>query len=169
MLITIRTTPDLCEAIHARVDKSIVKMMGEVKMMTEVQDDYSQHYSDSKFWHKLKKFGKKAGVKVAYAALLLFYTAKKPTTPKKAKASIFGALGYFILPLDIIPDFTPIAGYSDDLSVLLVALLTVAAYIDAESKQEAKDKLVNWFGESVLEDVSVMDKDLEKKRNEKKD
>ncbi|PEO50494.1 hypothetical protein CN563_02685 [Bacillus sp. AFS026049] len=51
----------------------------------------------------MKKFGKKAGVKVVYVALLLFYTLQKPTTPVWAKTVIVGALGYFILPIDLIP------------------------------------------------------------------
>lgn len=132
--------------------------------ITNVDENYSKHFSEDGFWKKVLKYGKKAGVKVTYATLLLFYTAKKPTTPLKAKTTIFGALGYFILPIDLIPDFTPVIGYTDDLSALLVALLIVAAYIDSETKQLAKDKIVDWFGENALEDVNSIDKDIEKKR-----
>lgn len=137
--------------------------------ITNVDEDYLKHYSEDSFWKKVLKYGRKAGVKVTYVTLLLFYTAKKPTTPLKAKTTIFGALGYFILPIDLIPDFTPVVGYSDDLGALIAALLIVAAYIDTETKQLAKNKIVDWFGENALEDVNSIDKDIEKKRQKDDD
>lgn len=129
-------------------------------------EQYSEHYSEEKFWDKILKYAKKAGVKVTYAALLLFYTLKKPTTPFKAKSVIIGALGYFILPVDLIPDFAPVIGYTDDLGVIIGALIVVAAYIDSESKQQAKDKIVDWFGQDALDETVSVDKDIDKKRKE---
>ncbi|WP_110114264.1 YkvA family protein [Bacillus sp. CGMCC 1.16541] len=114
-----------------------------------------KHYSDDKLWSKLKKFSKKAGSSVVYAVLLLYYTLQKPNVPKKAKMTIIGALGYFILPLDLIPDTFIGVGYVDDLSALTVALIQVAMYIDDEVKQKAKVKLTDWFGDDV--DTSEID------------
>ncbi|MBT2605311.1 DUF1232 domain-containing protein [Bacillus sp. ISL-53] len=73
--------------------------MGEIIIDTT---KYSDNFSEDSFWKKIKKIGKKAGVKVVYVALLLFYTLQKPTTPVWAKTVIIGALGYFILPIDLI-------------------------------------------------------------------
>nr|WP_240335318.1 YkvA family protein [Paraliobacillus sediminis] len=115
----------------------------------------SEHYSDEKFWGKLKKFAKKAGSSVVYAVLLLYYTLQKPEVPTKAKAVIIGALGYFILPLDLIPDFVTGVGYTDDLGALGFALFQVAMYIDDSIKLKAKDKLTEWFGDKV--DTSAID------------
>ena len=84
---------------------------------------YAGHYNENEFWEKLKKFARKAGIKVTYAALLLFYVLKSPGTSTKDRAKILGALGYFILPIDLIPDFIPIAGYTDDLAARKAALL----------------------------------------------
>ena len=137
--------------------------------ITNVDEGYSEHYSEDGFWKKVLQYGKKAGVKVTYAVLLLFYTAQKPTTPLKAKTTIFAALGYFIFPIDLIPDLTPVVGYADDLSAVLAALLIVAAYIDNETKQLAKNKIVDWFGENALKDIESIDKDIEKKRQKDKD
>ena len=114
-----------------------------------------KHYSEDKFWAKLKKFGKKAGSSVVYAVLLLYYTLQKPGVPKKAKATIIGALGYFILPFDLIPDFALGLGFTDDLGALGIALIQVAIYIDDEIKMKAKTKLTEWFGNSV--DTSDID------------
>ncbi|MDR4305005.1 DUF1232 domain-containing protein, partial [Bacillus mycoides] len=87
-----------------------------------------KHYSDNKFWEKVKKYAKKAGSSVIYAVLLLYFTLQKDDVPVTAKATIAAALGYFIFPLDLIPDLTPIIGYADDLGALGIALVQVAMY-----------------------------------------
>jgi uncharacterized membrane protein YkvA (DUF1232 family) len=119
----------------------------------------SKHFSDDKFWVKLKKFSKKAGSSVVYAVLLLFYTLQKPEVPVKVKGVIIGALGYFILPLDLIPDVIGGVGYTDDLGALGIALFQVAMYIDEDVKNKAKVKLRGWFGDEV--DTSDIDEKFE--------
>jgi len=115
----------------------------------------SRHYSDNQFWEKVKKYTKKAGTQAVYTVLLLYYVLQKDTVPMKTKGIIIGALGYFILPLDLIPDFTPVVGYADDLGGLGVALMQVVMYIDQDVKKQAKEKLVDLFGEDV--DTSEVD------------
>jgi uncharacterized membrane protein YkvA (DUF1232 family) len=104
-----------------------------------------ESYSESNFWKKINKFALKAGKKVAKKALILFYTYKQTETPLWAKTVIVGALGYFILPTDAIPDIIPVAGYTDDLGFLIAALSSVEKYITPEVKQLAKKKLQDWF------------------------
>ncbi len=106
---------------------------------------YIKAYSESKFVEKVMKFAKNAGIKVIYVALLLFYTLQKTSTPAWAKSTIIGALGYFILPMDIIPDILPIAGFSDDITALLAVIVAVALYVDEDIKAKAKAKLHIWF------------------------
>ena len=108
---------------------------------------YGDKFSEEGFWDKLKKVFKKAGIKVVYSALMLYYAYQRKETPVWAKTIIIGALGYFISPIDAIPDFIPVAGYTDDLGVLVAAIAAVGIYINSEVKQSAKDKLHNWFGE----------------------
>ncbi|PFN04202.1 YkvA family protein [Bacillus cereus] len=117
--------------------------------------DSSKHFSDEKLWNKLARYAKKAGVSAIYAVLLLYYTLQKPEVPKKSKAVIIGALGYFILPFDLIPDVTGPVGYTDDVGVLLAALVQVAIYIDSDIKDQARDKLKDWFGDDI--DTSEVD------------
>jgi len=96
---------------------------------------------------KMRKKAVKAGKKLVYAGLLLYYTLQKDNVPLKAKAVIIGALGYFIAPLDLIPDFLPIIGYTDDFGALMMALATVSMYIDNEVKNKARTQLESWFGQ----------------------
>ena len=121
---------------------------------------YAKHYDENELWEKLRKFGRKAGIKVTYAALLLYYVLKNPATSSKDRAKIIGALGYFILPIDLIPDFIPIAGYTDDLAALTWGIYCVIKSITPEVKANAAAKLHEWFGDF---DDHMLDLFFEKK------
>jgi uncharacterized membrane protein YkvA (DUF1232 family) len=60
---------------------------------------------------------------------------------------IYGALAYFVLPTDAIPDVIPVVGFSDDLGALAAAMGTVALYVDDNVKRLTAIKLREWFGE----------------------
>ena len=93
---------------------------------------------------------KKVGAHVAYPALLLYYVLKSPNVPLKVKAEIVGALGYLILPFDLIPDWLPVVGYTDDLAALLAVIRNVSPYITKDVKAAAKAKIVDWFGKDYV-------------------
>lgn len=103
-------------------------------------------YTEANFWRKLGHYALKAGLGVVERALYLYYAAQRPETPAWAKTIIYGALAYFIMPIDVIPDFIPIVGYSDDLGALAAALGLVSLYINDEVKQRARQTLQRWFG-----------------------
>lgn len=107
---------------------------------------YQSEYSESGLWSKVKSVAKKAGIKTIYMVLLLHYVLKSPNVSIEDKAKIYGALGYFILPIDLIPDFIPIVGYSDDVAALAYALHAVWKNVTPEIKQQAQQKLRSWFG-----------------------
>jgi uncharacterized membrane protein YkvA (DUF1232 family) len=115
--------------------------------MTEEKFGFENKYSDQEFWNKAATFAKTAGTEVIEKALWLYYAAQRSETPAQAKAIIYGALGYFVFPIDAIPDMTPVVGYVDDLGVLAYAVATVAMYINDEVKGLATQKLKDWFGE----------------------
>ena len=110
-----------------------------------IKAEYVEEYSDRRFWNKVTKYAKKAGVEVIEKAICLWYVLQKPDTPAWAKATIIGALGYFICPIDAIPDMTPVVGYVDDLGVLMLAVATLAAYIDEEVREKAQKQIRRWF------------------------
>lgn len=118
------------------------------------KDNYAEKYSESSFFDKIKNTVKSAGLTLIYKALQLYYVTENPNCPKKIKAAIFAALGYFIMPLDVIPDFTPMVGYSDDAAAIALALGLAQFYIDDEVNRKAKNKIANIFGESVLKDLA---------------
>lgn len=115
--------------------------------MLEIEDseDYARIYTEESFWDKARKFAKKAGYGLISRAMTLYYTSRDPDTPKWAKSVIYTALGYFILPIDWIPDIAPVAGYTDDLAVILSAFAVISAHIKEEHKELAKQKLQAWF------------------------
>ncbi|MBR5812777.1 MAG: DUF1232 domain-containing protein, partial [Alistipes sp.] len=85
-------------------------------------EKYQENYSESGLQRKIKSAARWAGAKVMYAVLLLYYVLQSPTISKADKSKIYGALGYFILPTDLVVDFLPVVGYSDDLAALMIAL-----------------------------------------------
>ena len=119
-------------------------------------DKYRRKFSESGFWEKIKQYGAAAGSKAVYMALLLYYAYKRKETPAWAKRMVLGVLGYFIVPIDLIPDLSFLIGYTDDIGLLSFALVTIAAYVNDEVRTDAREHLGKWFGpvdEDVLAEV----------------
>ena len=114
---------------------------------------YANKFSQSEFAEKIARIAKRAGAKLVYAALILYYTLQTDKVSKADKAIIIGALGYMISPLDVIPDAIPIAGLTDDLAVLLYVLKKVWTGIDPEIVEQAKSKLSRWFDEEEIAEI----------------
>ena len=126
----------------------------DVEKVDLTDGKYAKEYDENKLWNKVKSVAKKAGIKVIYYVLLLFYALQSDKVSVAEKALIVAALGYFILPFDLVPDFIPIVGYGDDAAVLY-GLIQKIDCIDERVKAQAKSKLKEWFGnydESELQD-----------------
>ena len=106
---------------------------------------YSKFYSEDSFWKKLKGFAGKAGIKVVYLALLLYYMLIDEAVDLKSKLTIAASLGYFIFPLDLLPDLLPIIGFTDDLSVLMFAMSVVKGKINETHRLKARNTMEQWF------------------------
>ena len=120
---------------------------------------YSGRFSKGEFVEKISRIAKRAGAKLVYAALVLYYTMQSTQVSVKDKAIIIGALGYLISPLDVVPDAIPIAGLGDDLAVLLYVLQKVWVDVSDDVKDKAKSKLSRWFDDDeILEIDGLFDK-----------
>ena len=115
--------------------------------------NYKDKFSQSAFLEKISRIAKRAGAKLIYAALILYYTLQSDKVSLKDKAIILGALGYLISPLDVVPDAIPIAGLGDDLAVLIFVLKKVWGEVNDDVRAKAKSKLSRWFDEDELKDV----------------
>ncbi len=121
--------------------------------------NYANKFSQTEFVEKISRIAKRAGSKLVYAALILYYTLQSDKVSKADKAIIIGALGYMISPIDVIPDAIPIAGLTDDLAVLLYVLKKVWIDIDPEIMEQAKNKLSKWFDEEEIKEIQNLFKD----------
>ena len=111
---------------------------------------YKDKFSQQNFIEKIQRIAKRAGAKLVYIALILYYLMQSDKVSLKDKAIIIGALGYLISPIDVVPDAIPIAGLADDLAGLLYALGKVWSQVDENLKDKAKEKLSKWFDEDEL-------------------
>ena len=114
---------------------------------------YKDKFTQSGFIEKISKIAKRAGSKLVYAALILYYNLQSESVSLKDKTMILAALGYLISPLDVMPDAIPIAGLSDDLGVLLYVLRKVWTDIPEDVKEKAHNKLTKWFDEEEVKDA----------------
>jgi len=128
--------------------------------MKDQLDKYRAFFSENRLFRKLKTYARSAGIKAVYMVLLLFYAYKRKETPAWAKRIIIGAIGYFISPIDVIPDLTPVIGYTDDIGILSFGLVTIACFVNKEVKIRAKTKLKDWFGAYDEAELSEVDEKL---------
>ena len=122
---------------------------------------YANKFSQSDFVEKISRIARRAGSKLVYAALILYYTLQSDKISKKDKAMIIGSLGYMISPLDVLPDAIPIVGLTDDLAVLLYVLKKVWTEVDPEIQEKAKGKLSKWFDEDEIVEINDLFKEGE--------
>ena len=88
----------------------------------------------------------------------MWFAFKRKDTPAWAKKIILGVLAYFLAPIDMIPDLSPFIGFTDDLGVLSIGLVTIAAYINQEVRTNARTQLSKWFNEYDETELDEIDK-----------
>jgi len=102
---------------------------------------YGEYYDDNRFWKKVRRLARKSGKTVLRPVLLLYYLMQDSNVSIKDKAYIIGALGYFVLPIDIFPDFIFGLGYTDDLAVIGLLLKHLQNCITPEIEKLADSKI----------------------------
>ena len=111
-------------SIEAEISWDVVKFTRE------------QAYVRRRFWSKLRRFA--AALPFAEDLLTAWYCAFDRETPRRVQAALVGALAYFVLPFDVIPDMMPVLGFTDDAAVLATALKLVASHMRPEHRDAAK-------------------------------
>ena len=106
-------------------------------------------FSESSLFAKLARYGRAAGREVVEKVLWLWFATRRPDMPVWARTTVYGALAYFLLPTDALPDLLPVIGYTDDIGVLSYALVTIASYVDADVKRRTAEVLSRLFAGSA--------------------
>lgn len=88
---------------------------------------------------RLKRVAKR--IPFAEDLLAAWFCARDPATPRRVRMTLLAALGYFVLPVDALPDIMPLLGFTDDAAVIAAAIAAVAGSITVEHLERAKQAL----------------------------
>ncbi|WP_235548849.1 YkvA family protein [Paenibacillus sp. Soil522] len=111
------------------------------KWVAKIGDHEKQtKYVEEGFWAKVKRHAAK--VPFAKEVVTLYYCSADPKTPLTAKVTAIGALAYWILPIDLIPDFLPVAGFVDDATAVLIAYKAISGQITDDHREKAEQFFV---------------------------
>ena len=91
------------------------------------------------FWKKMRKFATR--LPFAEDLLAAYYCAFDRDTPLQVKAALIGALAYFVLPFDGVPDMLPMLGFADDAAVLATAMRLIASHLTPAHREAARQSL----------------------------
>lgn len=108
-------------------------------------EDAGMHASEAhvrqNFWRSLRRVAR--NTPFAHDLVAAFHCARDPATPVRVRMILFGALGYFILPLDAVSDFLPLVGFTDDIAVLTLAIASVSSAILPKHREMAEKTLAD--------------------------
>lgn len=133
---------------HRRIRESggeETRVIMDISKIVSTFGSMDKWYTPTSLMEKIGKVASKAGKKTVYAALLLYYALLDGDVSWKDKAIVIGALGYFICPVDLIPDLVP-GGLVDDGAALLYAAKSIWDNITPSVHKKARARLSDWFG-----------------------
>jgi uncharacterized membrane protein YkvA (DUF1232 family) len=140
-----------CGLRPRRIEREFVKMAAEHSVGFEPADRLAEDRDSvrRRFWRKLKRVV--AHLPFAEDLLAAYYCAFDRQTPRHVQASLLGAIAYFILPFDFIPDVMPVLGFTDDAAILATAIRMVAGHITSDHREAARAALKRGVGEENAE------------------
>lgn len=113
--------------------------LDDVRRFTSAEDGQNEARVRAGFWRKVTRVASR--IPFATDAVSAYYCALDRSTPVKVRAVLFGALAYFVLPTDAVPDLLPALGFSDDAAILAAALNLLAAHITPAHREAARRAL----------------------------
>ena len=114
-------------------------------------DGFRVHYSESRFWRKVGSLPRETGRALLEKGITLFVILSDAQTPTWARVLIMAALGYFICPLDLVPDVVPVLGYVDDLAVMTLLI----AEVDRFLTPAMRERVQNLMPESMRQPTTI--------------
>jgi uncharacterized membrane protein YkvA (DUF1232 family) len=106
----------------------------------DLEDDASVRREEARvrreFWPKFARIAAK--LPFAEDLVAAYFCAFDRNTPRRVQVALIGALAYFVLPFDFIPDMLPLIGFTDDAAVLATAIRMVAAHIGPQHRDAAQ-------------------------------
>lgn len=88
--------------------------------------------------------------KLLYNILILYYSLKSPFVPKRTKLLVAGGLCYLILPIDLIPDFIPVVGLTDDFALIIISLVKLLKSVDDTIRDQAHEKMLSLLNNKIF-------------------
>lgn len=133
---------ELYASLDTNNQKNIPPQEAEInKWIVKIGDhDKQTKYVEEGFWAKVKRHAAK--VPFAKEVVTLYYCSIDPQTPLSAKATAVGAIAYWIMPLDLLPDFLPVAGFVDDATAVFLAYKAISGQITNEHREKAEQFFV---------------------------
>ena len=126
-----------------------------MKMFNNFQQ-YIKYFDEIQLFDKLGVVGKKIGSKVVFYVIIMAMLIGDTKIPLKIRLVFMAALGYLILPTDLVADLLPAIGFTDDIAFLSFAISNAREYITPEVKDKAKEKLGQWVNKEA-EDAEIVD------------
>ena len=126
-----------------------------MKLLSNIQY-YIKYYDEIQLFNKLKVVGKKIGSQVIYSVLIMVMLLGDSKIPIKVRLIFMAALGYLILPTDLVADMIPALGFTDDIAFLTYAISNAHEYITPEIRNRAKEKLGQWVNDEA-EEAEIVD------------
>ena len=93
------------------------------------------------FWSTIKRAGR--AIPFVDEVIAAYYCATDPATPAAARATLFGALAYFVMPFDLVPDMLALIGFGDDIAVLAAVIATMRNHITEDHRAKARAALAD--------------------------
>ncbi len=106
----------------------------------------------------MKATARKLGKYIAYYVMIMVTLIGDPTVPNKAKLTFMAAIGYLILPTDLVADILPFIGFTDDIAFLTYVISSATDYITPGIKDEARVKLKKWLSIDI-EDADIIEEE----------
>jgi uncharacterized membrane protein YkvA (DUF1232 family) len=113
---------------------------GEILMPGDPDTQEKQQAKvDARFWPVFRRAVK--SVPFGEDVVAAYYCVRDPETPTRVRGILLAAFAYFVAPIDVVPDFIALIGFTDDLAVLTMAISSVRKYMKPEHYQKARDAL----------------------------